>query len=228
MMSTPLHKALALPRGFDLRGDWLPLCDPALGELVRERIANEVRQAELREEANALAATRRRGGQILQAGAAAPEPAVVTAARGLVARLRGTVEPAATDTAEPTQARPAAIQAELAALTAAHALLAEAERGERRRVAAALWPKADGAYRLAASAMVAAIAELARRHRDFAALAAPLGASGAIPNASRLSAAEALGDALAVGPAAGALGRLVQEAAAAGLGDAVVPLFPAA
>lgn len=223
-----LAKALALPRGTPLAADWLPACDATLAALFKERVNNETRRAALRDEANALAATLRKARTLAPPAAPADEPEAVGAARALVARItgRGTAPaPAVPDTAP---ARMAAIRAEIADLEAAHAVLVDAERVERRRVAAAAWVKVEGEYRRAASALVAATAELARRHRDFAAIAAPLAAAGAIPNDARLVAAEAVGDALACGPAPGALARFADEAMRAGMGATdATPLFAA-
>jgi hypothetical protein len=226
---TALAKALALPRGTDLARDWLPACDAALAELVRERIANETRRAELADEAGRLALALRRTRTLAPPAAPANEPAAVAGARALVQRLTGKADaPAPAAAPDPTPARLAAIRDEIADLEAAHGVLADAERVERRRVAAAIWPKVEGEYRRAASALVAAIAELARRHRDFDAINGPLRAAGAIPNDARLVSAEAVGDALAGGPAAGALARFADEAMRAGLGATdATPLFAA-
>ena len=223
-MST-VHKLLGLPRGADCAADWLPLINAELGELVAKRVEIETRLAALREEDNALAREAHRAGRGPRE--VAPAPASMTRARALLGGLLSLVPPQSPPAATHNPAaRAEELRAEREALEAAHAMLVEPERAARRRAADEAWARASPDYRRRASALVAAIAELSRRHADMQELAGPLGRAGAIPQSAMLP-LDVLTDSLASGPASGALGAFVREAERAGLGTDSLPAFAA-
>lgn len=220
-----VHKMLGVPRIADLRSDWLPEANAELRQIFEKRVEIEVQLAALREEENALASRARRAG--LGPRKAEAEAPSITRARALLGGLLSVVpaKPAPAATPDPV-ARAEELRAEREALEEAHAMLAEPERAARRRAADEAWSLAGPEYRRRALAVVAAIAELSRRHAEMQELAGPLGRAGAIPQAAMLP-LDMLTGALAGGPASGALGAFLREAERAGFKDPPAPLFAA-